>query len=384
MNQLALAMYIELDLFCLLLLGYIIFKSFRYIETRENWRFFQWALLFIFLFVSSDLAWILMENGILPNNPPLPYIANAVYFVFSVLGTSFWFFYTEAEMGNGNTARPLFMALFSFPMAGMGIMLIISYFNGCLFYFNEEGRYIRGPLNVVAFILPLLYLFFSIIHPLTRLFRYQYYASRKHYLYLSSFALITTAASILQFFMPGTPLPCIGITLASLFVYMNTQRLMVSIDPLTKLNNRQHMVRYLASKMERIDSNISLFLLIIDLDRFKHVNDTYGHVEGDQALIRVAEVLRKAAATYGCFAARYGGDEFVLIFETTVIREIDLLCQFIHDTLEESNRLAHCEYNLSVSIGYARYNSQIHYVPEFIDLADQALYEVKKARRSPS
>ncbi|MDO5134533.1 MAG: GGDEF domain-containing protein [Eubacteriales bacterium] len=381
MNHLALIMYVELDIFCMLLLLYLTIKSFNNIERRESWRFFQWALVFIILFVLSDLVWKLMECGLLPNRHPLPHIVNSVYFVFSVLGTSSWFFYTEASMDNGNTEKRSFMLWTSIPFALMLLLLVVNFFNGCLFSFDEEGLYVRGPLNLLSFIMPQAYLLFSAVHPLSRLFRAKYYSQREVYFSLSSFALITLIASTLQILVPGSPLPCLGITVACVFVYINSQQLMVSIDPLTKLNNRHHMTRYLEYKMEHSDNNVALFLLIIDLDHFKQVNDTYGHVEGDRALIRLARVLQTTASAFNCFAARYGGDEFILIFETTVVRELEDLIHFFQKELAKSNRQAGLSYDLSASVGYAKYNKEMKYVPDFIASADEALYQAKAARR---
>lgn len=211
-------------------------------------------------------------------------------------------------------------------------------------------------------------------------FQKKRYIKRRHYLSLATFALPAVIPAIVQVFIVGTPLPGIGLTLSILMVYMTAQDLLVSIDPLTRLNNRNQMIRYLSHKLEHHEEKTSLFLLILDLDRFKQINDTFGHVEGDAALIQFSSVLKQVSSVFNCFISRYGGDEFIIIYETEEEESVDSLCRFIHEKLAESNKKSSKEYHLTTSIGYAKYTPEIHYVPEFISRADQKLYEVKMKR----
>lgn len=380
MPNIAAILYAEIDLVCILLLFYIMYKASQNIERRQSWQYYQTALTFIALFILSDLVWALIEYRILPHARLSSFLVNGMYYIFSIIGCGYWMYYTEEEL-EFTFSRPLRL-LTRLPLFCMLVLLPVSYFNGCLYYFDENGKFVRGPLNVLVFIFPLCSLTVAFVHPLIRVFQKKYYLKRSHYLFLSCFALITLASCILQFFVMGTPLPCLGITAASLLVYLNNQQLLVSLDPLTRLNNRYHLMRYLSYKVEHPDKNHSLFLLIIDLDAFKQVNDTYGHVEGDQALIRVAGVLKKAAASFGCFVSRYGGDEFMIVYETDAETDVRNLCRFIHEELAASNQLAKTDYTLSVSIGYAKYADDIAYVPDFIALADRSLYEIKKEKKN--
>lgn len=381
METLALMSYVEIDLSCLLLLIYIMVKSHRNFERQGSWLLYRFTLCFITLFVVSDLTWVLMDFDVLPSGEMLLYLINTIYFIFSVLASSFWFFFTESEMGGLHANQVRLKTFAMLPALLMIFLLIVSYFNGCMFSFDEEGHYVRGPLYLISFAIPLAYLVVATIHPFCRMFQQKYYIQRTSNAYLSAFSFITIVSGLLQIFLPGTPLPCLGITAASLLVYLNNQELMISLDPLTKLNNRSHMVRHLNHKMEHLEKNQNLFLLLLDLDRFKHINDTYGHVEGDNALIRLAGVLKKAAAAFNCFVARYGGDEFIIVFETGDELQVDRLRTFIHQELRECNRQANKDYDIETSIGCAKFNDNIQYVPEFIALADASLYAEKQRRR---
>lgn len=322
-----------------------------------------------------------MEYEVLPNHAPWPHLVASIYFVFTVCVTSFWFFYTESELDQNLLDLPLVRALAVFPLVAMLILLIVNCFTSCVFYFDENRVYHRGGLSILAFTIPCLYMIVGIIHSLSRAFRRENYVHRRAFLDLAIFAFLAFLSAALQFVLPGTPLPSMGITLASFMIYLNSQELLVSQDPLTKLNNRYQMVQYLSHKIEHKTDAFDLFLLLIDLDRFKQINDTYGHVEGDQALIRLAGVLKKTATAFNCFVARYGGDEFVIIYDSPPEGQIDEICCYLQAALEESNRCSGKDYELQASIGHARYESRFEYIPEFIAQADQSLYQIKHDKK---
>ena len=175
---------------------------------------------------------------------------------------------------------------------------------------------------------------------------------------------------------------CLGITLGVLYFYFNFQEQLISLDPLTQLNNRNQLIKYLSSKMAHRDKSKALYLLVMDVDFFKKINDHFGHIEGDRALVRVAEALKLACANEPCFISRYGGDEFVLILEVQDPKELQALCGKINDALACGNARANAPYPLVLSIGYARYEDSIQSIPQLIALADEELYRVKWERKN--
>lgn len=120
---------------------------------------------------------------------------------------------------------------------------------------------------------------------------------------------------------------------------------------------------------------------MIDLNKFKQINDRYGHVEGDMALRRTADALKAACAdnTLRTFIARYGGDEFIIITKTDNEDLIRDLCSKIKATLVRLNDEAGVEYELTASIGYSRYNGDLEAFQSALIEADEALYKDKKA-----
>ena len=141
------------------------------------------------------------------------------------------------------------------------------------------------------------------------------------------------------------------------------------------------MYKYLSQKMSNEDQGLSLFLLIIDVDKFKSINDTYGHIEGDKALVRIATAIKNACQgpRNRFFVSRYGGDEFVVVAEVAYKAEATWLADQIRSNVRRLSGDENLQYSLSVSIGMAQYDyEQPISMQSFIARADSDLYKQKK------
>ena len=114
---------------------------------------------------------------------------------------------------------------------------------------------------------------------------------------------------------------------------------------------------------------------MIDIDRFKSINDTYGHLEGDKALKYMAKLISNVANKNGDFYARYGGDEFIIISKEENEENIISLIKSIN--LELTKTKEDLGYAFTTSIGYAIYNKD-KTIEETIEIADQNLYKAKE------
>ena len=171
-----------------------------------------------------------------------------------------------------------------------------------------------------------------------------------------------------------------GVTFAALQVYVRSCQQLISVDPLTKLNNRAEMERYIDHKMKNRNPNKDLYLFIMDMDYFKKINDKFGHVEGDEAITIAADAIRNAISKTGLNAFRYGGDEFVVSGEVKADFNPDEFCDSINEKLKEETEKREKEYSLHMSIGYFKYTSEIKDITEFISSADEYLYKKKSER----
>ncbi|MGI0530776.1 GGDEF domain-containing protein [Treponema socranskii] len=120
-----------------------------------------------------------------------------------------------------------------------------------------------------------------------------------------------------------------------------------------------------------------LYFFITDINSFKHINDTYGHLEGDNAIKTVAETFQDIGRLYHSFIARWGGDEFIIIAEAQHIPEPESFMQTIRDMLIEKLQKRELPYELTLSIGYAICTAADESPASFIGRADNMLYEDK-------
>ncbi len=154
-------------------------------------------------------------------------------------------------------------------------------------------------------------------------------------------------------------------------------------DTLTGLFNRRYAMTHIQHLCKVAQTkNGSVTALMIDIDHFKLVNDTFGHFAGDQVLIAVAETL-KSAVRASDLVARMGGEEFVILLpdikERDARRLADRLCQMVRKM-----KLDAITGSVTISIGVSRYDptSLITYVnPDILKQADAALYTAKRNGR---
>jgi len=156
-------------------------------------------------------------------------------------------------------------------------------------------------------------------------------------------------------------------------------------DPLTQLVNRRALTVRLVTEMERVRRyNAPLAMLLLDLDHFKLINDTYGHLVGDDVLSAVATVLQRAVRAVDT-VARYGGEEFVIILPETGVHGAVTFAERLRDKLASTRFpiAAGQDIHVTGSIGVATYPSpQIESVDDLFRAADAALYRAKGRGRN--
>ena len=157
----------------------------------------------------------------------------------------------------------------------------------------------------------------------------------------------------------------------------------VSVDFLTGLNNRKELMRYLGRLFEKTDElDQNLGLIFIDINDFKGINDTYGHNQGDKALLTVASCLKKAAFKKNCFICRYAGDEFTVVLKETTFFTVENYKSELQAQIDKLNSSGNLPFALSVSLGHVQYQERFTDFEEFLAQADQNMYTQKEAYKA--
>jgi len=154
-------------------------------------------------------------------------------------------------------------------------------------------------------------------------------------------------------------------------------------DSLTGLYNRNKLDAILADQLARFKRTHRPFaLLMLDIDHFKTLNDTYGHITGDKILAKVAQILRQSIRSID-YGARYGGDEFIIILVETSIDQAVKTAERIRAHVENlTYRAGKSAISITVSIGVVECQSDDSTTTAVFSRADNALYEAKRAGRN--
>lgn len=159
------------------------------------------------------------------------------------------------------------------------------------------------------------------------------------------------------------------------------------IDGLTGLSNRRHFNEYLSDEWKRLNRRQEpISVLMIDVDYFKRFNDTYGHLAGDDVLVRVAEAIKRSCARSTDFTARFGGEEFVVVLSGTPQGDAEHVAQRLCEEVvgmvipHAGSVTAHV---VTISVGVATVVPQEDVTAaQLVEAADRALFRAKAAGRN--
>lgn len=173
-------------------------------------------------------------------------------------------------------------------------------------------------------------------------------------------------------------------------ILINNQRLAIQNeqDPLTGLKNRRYFDEQFTIEFKRASRNCnSLSMIMMDLDNFKTINDTYGHDAGDDCLKFIARLLVEEIGRTGDLLARYGGEEFVILLPNIPSSHAYQLAIQLKDKINESvfyyKNSIDVELKLTASFGISGYNeNNVTSQDELLITADKALYQAKDLGRN--
>lgn len=169
--------------------------------------------------------------------------------------------------------------------------------------------------------------------------------------------------------------------LAFLNVENYNLKLLSSVDKMTTAYTRKYFdVIFKSTVEESMKNNETFSVLMIDIDKFKNVNDTFGHQKGDEVLGSIGRILVSNVRSSD-IVARYGGEEFIIVLKSTTEKEAKEVAEKLRKVIEKSDLVGN-GYILTISIGISVFPKHSQFKDELIEKADQALYYAKESGRN--
>ena len=374
--------YVQANTVCVLVLLILLVNDKLHSTNQEKQIWFNRTIFTHILYFVSDMFWAAVLSGQLVRSRLLVGFFNFSNYILLSLLSFEWFMYMAAaeNLSLRNTRRKKILCLL--PMIISVTVIAVAYMAAPYFWISESGELnaLYYPLMVAA---PVIYLFSAFVFSMVNFRKTESRDKKRLYLLVGIYPLVVLAFGLIQTFALEAPLFCFGCTLMLLFFYIHNLQTQVSVDSLTRLNNRGQINRYM--EQVRFRDNVRVHILMIDINRFKEINDTFGHAEGDRALILVSEALKQVSGRIRCpvFLGRYGGDEFTVFIQGTddaglPEKTAEMICSALSEKQQE-NRLL---YDLKVSIGYDTLRDKDDTMAACLARADEKLYINKRAGKN--
>lgn len=349
------------------------------IKKREIDDILFTVMLFVNIgLLSTDaFMWILDGTAFLGARV-LNVLVTAIYYILQPAMCMLWVLYCEYKLTEDRQQLIRLLPICSLPLIVITILTIVSCFTPFCFYIDEYNRYSRQDYYIVFVLLCFWYFFYAFVLAMQVKKAEKKPKMKEITNFLLFYPVFPAIGVIIQTMFFGISIIWIGSVISLLIVYFNLQNAKITSDPLTGINNRRRFESFMEYKLRNRHGKSNLYLLMIDIDHFKSINDKYGHLCGDEAIKQTVKLLIKAIKRQD-FIARIGGDEFVVVGERDTDAEIFETITAIRQEFEAFHETETQPYILSVSIGYSILSEEeTKSIDVLLAEADELMYREKK------
>jgi len=346
------------------------------IDRQEKQLRYDQTLVAFMCYFLSDAVWSGVDAGIFPVSRFSVAFTAFINFVIMTVITYMWLSFVMALEQIPNRNKPSTRALLGLPFLISTVALLVTYFVKPILLIDENCKTTR-VFDAFLVVIPYIYILGVIFYTMRRAIHEENPEERIRHLCIGLFPVLVVVGGLMQILlMPKLPIFCFSCTILMLIFYIQSMEAQISTDPLTNLNNRGQLTRYVVqSSNMHIDGRYT-YVVMIDANDFKSINDTYGHAEGDEALVMIAQSLVSAVKnhTIPMFLGRYGGDEFILIAHPAKEEELKDLIANIRENIRLRCESENKPYMLTVGIGYDAMIGENDTFQKCMQRADRKLY----------
>lgn len=365
--------FLDIPIFCVIILVFYYWRFFQNKSALPHYMTMRFIILGVIIFTVMDTIFDLISCKML--SVSMQYFSvfylsyNYVVFICSLL----WFRLARRTLGYKK--GPLVVGVWISII--MCVVLTVLYFlNIRDFCYQENGDIVLGPLDALWYVFEYLPILWTFVLAQTYFLDKRFLLLREKCFPLLVSAYLFLIFGFLQYLVDSFPVFEVGVTLAIMYLYQSLSNTLISVDELTDLKNRRQLFKDMSLKL--IEKSNDTYLIIYDLNKFKDINDTYGHTEGDYALIAAASTMKEICQGRNAQAYRYGGDEFVVLKELGPGENIDAFCADMMEAMHYKNLSMQKPYAVELSYGVVRFGDcPTGYLSDIIKLADQKMYAMK-------
>lgn len=302
----------------------------------------------------------------------LQYISNTISSASSGIIGYCWCLFVEYHIHRNFKRIKKKSRILAVPLIIATILIIINLLGtDIIFDISKENVYTRGPMNFILYI-------FVFVYYIESIYTVQKAKSDSilvEFFPIYFFIIPCMIGTMIQGFFFGISTVWLCVAIAFIIVYIEIQISISFIDDLSGLYNRKYMNHYL-DKLQN-DKPKHVYGFLMDINDFKTINDIYGHLKGDQAIIQFGKILQHSIDK-DSVAIRMGGDEFVIFAILKSNEEALALKKRIEQNVRQFNTNSTEPFHLSFSIGMAKYSGNIE---TFLSSMDDSMYEAKNMHR---
>ena len=296
-------------------------------------------------------------------------ISNSILFLCGTAAIWSWTIMMEHHLFGG--LRRVRAVIIAVPNAVMTVLMFVNFFTPVIFRLDENNTYQRCGGYFLVVLAELGYVVYAL---------YRYYQARKEggilkFFPVRNFIIPLTAGIIVQTIFFGISVIPASSAVAYVSILVSLMNEKIYRDNLTGLYNRAYLDDILARLHKRHARPLAG--VMIDLNGFKEINDGFGHLTGDEALIDAAGILNRAVGAQGS-VIRYAGDEFILLLNLQDSVKIQECLARVKEETDHFNVVGGRPYQLSMACGTSMLNPETTSAEDFLNTIDHQMYEAKR------
>lgn len=367
---------IDINLFAmasLLFVGIIGYARLDKKDTVNN--LFLIAALIVFLELANETITCVLNGKTDAILIGLAYLFNVLLFLMAPILTFSFFVLIRKILFPYEPLTKKLLLLSSIPAGVSAVLSLLTPFFGFYFSIDSLGVYTRGPLFLVSAIITYVYLLVIVVY--IRIKRPQ--LRSKDAMLFCLVATLPVVGGILQSAFYGVLFMWSSAAMALIIGFIFMQDRMVRLDALTGCWTRESFF-FTFSRKIAYQPNDVFGAIYFDVDNLKQINDSYGHLEGDNALSKTAQWVRNCLSADD-FIARIGGDEFIAIVHVQDKQKLLKHLDCIKKTFDANNLAEKTPYSIRCSFGADLYTNQFSSLELFLHHIDHLMYQEKNQKR---